>query len=154
MRSPFVTSFHAVSQVKVANLVGGSLFYLIIILSYFCLKAGAPPESVFIVTIGVSLLVQIVEILLLKKFIPYSAKAYAKQVVWLCLLVMGISSVIPFLLTELLEPGFVRFLAVGTACVITVSSAVYYVGIDNETREFVVRKIKATILTRGKNGAA
>lgn len=150
MCSPFVTSFHAVGQLKVSNLVAGSLFYLIIILSYLCLKAGFPPESVFWVTIGVSLLVQVVEILLLKKFISYSARAYVKQVVWLCLCVTGLSIVFPYLLTVILKPGFVRFLAVGITCVITVSAAVYYAGIDSEMRKFVVQKIRAIILKRKK----
>jgi O-antigen/teichoic acid export membrane protein len=38
MRGPIVTSFHAVGKIKAANLVCGSLFYLIIVISYICLK--------------------------------------------------------------------------------------------------------------------
>ncbi len=150
MRSPFVTCFHAVGQLKVSNLVAGSLFYLIIILSYFCLKAGARPESVFLVTIGVSVLVQTVEILLLKKFIAYSVRAYMKQVVLRCLFVSAVSVVLPYLLAFSLAPGFVRFIAVGVTCVIAVSYTVYYAGMDSETRRFVVEKIRAIILKRKK----
>lgn len=142
MRSPIVTSFHAVGQIKAANLVCGSLFYLIIIASYFCLKMGFPPESVFIVTIVVSIMVQITELLLLKRLIIYSVRAYAKQVVWLSLLVVLASAIFPYLLSTILAPGFIRFLVVGFTCVITVSTSVYYIGIDKETRLIIVQKLK------------
>lgn len=145
MRGPIVTSFHAVGKIKVANLVCGSLFYLIIVVSYFCLKMGFPPESVFIVTIVVSILVQMTELLLLKRLIPYSIRSYFREVIWPGFLVMFLSGIIPYLLTIILVPSFIRFLVVGFTCVITIATLVYYIGIDLETRNFVVRKIKTTI---------
>lgn len=145
MRSPIVTSFHAVGQIKMANLICGSLFYLIIILSYFCLKMGFSPESVFIVTIIVSLIVQITELVLLKKLISYSIKAYAKEVVGIGFLIMITSVVLPYLLVVLLEPGFIRFLLVGFTCVITVSTSIYFIGIDAVTRIIIIHKLDTTI---------
>lgn len=142
MRSPIVTSFHAVGQIKVCNLVCGSLFYFIIIASYFCLKMGFSPESVFIVTIVVSIMVQITELFLLKRLIIYSVWSYAKQVVWLCLLVVIVSAIFPYLLSTMLVPGFIRFLVVGFTCVITVAISVYYIGIDKEARHILVQKLK------------
>lgn len=141
MRSPIVTSFHATGQIKVANLVCGSFFYLIIIISYFCLKMGLPPESVFVVTIMVSVIVQITELFLLKRLIAFSVRTYVKQVVWLCFLVIISSAIIPYLLHTMLGPCFTRVIVVGFASVITVSSSVYYLGIDKETRNLVVQKI-------------
>jgi O-antigen/teichoic acid export membrane protein len=142
MRSPIVTSFHAVGQIKVANLVCGSLFYLVVIVSYFCLKKGLSPESVFIVTIVVSLIVQITELFLLKRLILFSVRVYVKQVVWLCLLVMVVSAIFPYLLRTMLPPGFIRLFVVGLTCVITVATSVYYIGIDKETRDIVVKQLK------------
>jgi len=141
MRGPIVTSFHAVGQIKVANLVCGSLFYLVIILSYICLKIGLPPESVFIVTIVVSIMVQITELLLLKKLIVFSVRSYVKDVVFLCLLVMTGSAIIPYLFSSMIVPGFTRFIVVGFVSVIAVSSTVYFWGIDKETRNLVIQKI-------------
>jgi O-antigen/teichoic acid export membrane protein len=145
MRGSIVTCFHAVGKIKAANLVCGSIFYLIIIVSYFCLKIGYPPESAFIVTIIVSILVQMTELLLLKQLILYSIRAYFREVIWLGFLVMIISGIIPYMLTIFLDPGLIRFIVVGFTCVITITTLVYYIGIDLETRTFVVRKIKTTI---------
>jgi len=141
LRAPIVTSFHAVGQIKTANLICGSLFYLIVILSYVCLKIGFPPESVFIVAIIVSVIIQFVELILLKRLISYSIRSYVKQVIWLSLLVILISTVIPYLFLISLEPGFLRFIIVGFVSVISVSSVIYYIGIDKETQKLVVQKI-------------
>ncbi len=145
MRGPIVTSFHAVGKIKIANLVCGSLFYLIIIVSYFCLKKGFPPESVFIVTIAVSILVQMTELLLLERLIKYSARSYFREVIWPGFLVMLISGIIPYLLMINLVPGFIRFLVVGFTCVLTVAASVYFIGIDLETRNFILRRIKTIV---------
>ena len=145
LRGPIVTSFHAVGKIKVANLVSGSLFYLIIIVSYFCLKMGLPPESVFIVTIVVSILVHMVDLLLLKRLITYSIKYYFREVLWPSFLVMLVSGIPPYLLTFILGPGLIRFLVIGFTGIITVAISVFYIGINIETRNFVVRKIKTII---------
>jgi hypothetical protein len=68
--------------------------------------------------------------------------AYAKQVVWLCLLVMVVSAIFPFLLSMMLAPGFIRFLLVGFTSVITVAASVYCIGIDEETRHVIVQRLK------------
>jgi len=145
MRNSIVACFHAVGKLKISNLVTGSLFYLIIIVSYFCLKYGLAPESVFIVAIVVSFMVQITELFLLKLFISYSVRAYVVKVVWPCMIVMVISAIIPFMLTNMLEPGLSRFITVGFASVFAVMISVFTLGIDRETRVLVVLKVKTII---------
>ena len=142
MRSPIVTSFHAVGHIKVANLVCGTLFYLIVILSYLGLRMGFPPESVFIISIGVSVMVQITELFLLKRFILFSVWTYAKEVVWICLLVVFTSGMLPYVLNTSIAPGFIRFFVVGFTSVLTVSISVFFIGIDKETQSSISEKIK------------
>jgi O-antigen/teichoic acid export membrane protein len=145
MRNPIVTCFHAVGQLKIANLVCGSLFYLIVIVSYFCLKSGLAPDSIFIVTIVVSVMVQVAELLLLKLFIRYSVKEYVIKVVGRCILVMAASAIIPYFLCTMLESGFTRFITIGFASVFAVMISVFTLGIDSETRGLVVLKVKFII---------
>lgn len=145
MRTSIVTSAHATGKIKVANLVVGSLFYLIIIVSYFCLKTGFPPESVFIVTIVVSVMAQITELFIVKGLVSYSIKAYIKKVVWVCLVIMIISGIIPYLISTMLLPGLIRFILVGFTSIVTVGMSIYFLGIDKETRNLVVQKIMTEI---------
>jgi O-antigen/teichoic acid export membrane protein len=142
MRGPIVTAFHATGQIKAANLICGSLFYLIIIISYLFLKMGLPPQSVFIVTIVVSIMVQITELFLLKRLISFSIIGYMKQVACICILVMIVSAIFPLLLFLIMDNGFLRFIIVGLSCVITVSSSIYFLGIDQDTRKLVIQKIQ------------
>jgi hypothetical protein len=146
MRGPIVTCFHAIGKIKAANLVCGSLFYLVIIVSYFCLKMGFPPESVFITTIAISLLVQITELVLLNRFITFSIWSYGYQILRFCFLVLVVSAILPYFLTLILTPGLGRFLIVGFSSLITVAISIYYFGINNETRDYVNQKIRTTIM--------
>jgi len=59
MRGPIITAFHAAGNIKMANLIGGSLYYFTIFIAYLCLKSGLTPNSVFIATIIVTIIVQI-----------------------------------------------------------------------------------------------
>ena len=40
-------------------------------------------------------------------------------------LVMVVSAILPYLLSTMLDPDFIRFLVVGFTCVITVATSVY-----------------------------
>jgi uncharacterized membrane protein len=100
------------------------------------------PESVFIVTIIVSLLVQATELFLLKLFIQYSVRKYAEKVFVPAALVMLVSAIIPFILEYMMQPSMYRFLAVGFASVVSVLLSVYVLGIDAKTRSLVEMKIK------------
>lgn len=142
LKSPIYTSFHAFGKIKMANLVCGSIYYLVLIGSYICLKMGLPPESVFIVTIAVSFLEQVTELFVLKRMIDYSILAYFKKVVLVALIVTIISGILPYLISMFFAPGLIRFLATGTLSVLTVSAAVYFIGIDKATRAFVVKTVK------------
>jgi len=141
MRNPIVTAFHAIGKIKIANLVCGSLFYLIIVFSYICLKMGYYPESVFIVTILVSVLIQITELFLLKSLISYSIIAYFKEVVLICVLVMISAAIVPYLFSILFEQGFIRLLIVGFSSLIVIFFTVYYFGIGKEVRNQIIAKI-------------
>ncbi|OIQ71417.1 hypothetical protein GALL_469650 [mine drainage metagenome] len=143
MRGPITTSFHAIGKIKIANLVCGSLFYLIIVFSYICLKMGFNPESVFIVTILVSMLVQITELFLLKRLITFSIRAYFTQVVFICVFVLICSAIIPFLFSILLEQGFIRVLVVGFSSVIFLFLTIYFFGIGKEEQNLIIGKIQA-----------
>jgi len=141
-RAPIVTSFHAVGKIKAANLISGSLFYLIVIFSYVFLKTGYPPESVFYVTMGVSILVYVSDLLLLKRLVSFSIKSFFMLSVFPCLLVGIVSSIIPIILETFLVPNIITFFVVCLVSVVTISIAVFFLGLDVKTRNLLIKKIK------------
>ena len=143
LRNPIVTSFHATGHIKLVNLVSGSILLSILPIAYLFLARGFPPESVFIVTIGVVAVTQISELLLLKRLITYSVIAYIKQVILPCVFIGVITAVPPYMLTITLAPGIVRFILVGFTCVTTILTAVYFCGMDRDARQLVRNKISA-----------
>jgi len=151
LRNPIVTAFHAIGKIKVANLVCGSLFYLIIIFSYLCLKIGFPPESVFIVTIFFSVLIQVTELILLKKLISFSVKTYFKEVIFISILVLIIAAIVPFFVSIIFEQGILRFLIVGFSSVIALFFTIFYIGIAKKDKNLIVSKIHI-VIKKYKNG--
>lgn len=148
MRSTISTCFHAVGKIKIPNLVIGSLNYLIVIVSYFSLKLGLPPQSVFVVSIGMSILIQITELNLLKRMITFSIKGYVNEVIRLCVFVLIVSAIVPYFITYSIHPGFLRFLVVGFTSVITISLSVFYIGVDKSTQNLVFQKLNLMIQNR------
>jgi O-antigen/teichoic acid export membrane protein len=147
MRSAVVNSFHAAGRIKAGNLICGSLFYLVLILSYASLKAGLPAEAVFVNAIVVSVLVQFTELVLLKRYILYSVRAYIKTVMVPCYAVAASAAFAPLVLTLLFSEGFGRFFAVGSISVVSVGLSTLFLGLDSETRRQTLARI-ATIVHR------
>lgn len=152
LRGPIVTAIHAIGRIKVANLICGSIFYLVIIGSYIGLKLGLPPQSVFIITILVSLIVQIIDLIILKKNIQFSIYKYFQEVILLCFAIISLSGIIPLVLVYMLKPGYLRFLIIGLTSVISIMIMVYSIGVDMEIKKIINYKIKiiAYKLRRGK----
>ena len=140
MANPFVYAFHAVGNIRRTNLVCGSLFYLVILLSFLLFRIGYPPETAFVVTIGVTALVNMVRLQLLKAFLPIKLIEYFKQVLVPVGLVVFLSTVFPLILVTVVEPGFLRFLIVGSVCVVGIGLSVYYIGLERDMRKFVMKQ--------------
>ncbi len=144
LMSSVAMAFHAVGKLKAVSLVSGSLCYLSVMISFIFLKLGYAPTSVFVVTVAVRFVMQMLELFLLKKSVDYSIKSYMKEVIMPVISVVFLSGTLPFLISITLESGLIRFLLVGFTSVITVSISVYFIGLDRNTKEFVVRKIRMT----------
>jgi O-antigen/teichoic acid export membrane protein len=145
LQGPIGTSFHAVGKLKTPSLIGGTLYLSAIVISYFFLKAGSPPESVFLITIAVKAMVQVTELFLLKRFIDYSVVFYLKQSVFIAFLVMFISGIAPYWLMTHIDPSLTRFLVVAGSSVISVSLTVFFIGIDRDTKNFIINRISHTL---------
>ncbi|NDV65188.1 lipopolysaccharide biosynthesis protein [Bacteroides sp. 224] len=142
IKGPRVTVFHATGNIKLLNMTVGTLLCLSLPISYFFLKKGATPESVFIVMIAVFLISEVISIIILKKYIDYNIKEYVVKVYGNCVLVTLVSLPIPLLIYYSLSPGFYRFLCVCFSSLVMMCFSVYFIGTDKNTK----KKIKSTVL--------
>lgn len=141
LRKPIVFSFHATGNIRSVNVVAGGILLSILPVSYLILKIGYSPESVFIVTIVVSMIAQIAELIFLKRLISYSIRAYLKQIIIRCGFVILTSATVPYLLTIYLTPGLNRFILVVTISLLMSAIAIFFIGIDKVVQQHIINKL-------------
>jgi len=148
---PVVIAVHATGEIKNLNLFAGSLGLLALPVAYLLLKLGYPSESAFIVIAIWGALANIAELILLKQRIDYSIRKYTMEVYVKSLMVCVSSGILPIAVFSMMQPGIVRFLFVGTICVLSVLTSVYFIGIEANMRQKVNQKIQSIRLWKFRN---
>lgn len=114
LNNPLTAITNAVGVVKRYNIITSTIGVLVLPVSYFVLKIGAPPVSVFITSFICSILVQYYGLRNLTKISDFSLLSYRKVVVTPILKVLVLTLPVPLLIRLLLEPGFSRFVILTT----------------------------------------
>ncbi|MDT3387872.1 MAG: oligosaccharide flippase family protein [Bacteroidota bacterium] len=154
LSGPLKTSMYATGEVKYYQIVVGGLQLMNLPIAYFCLRYGLPPESVFVVSIILSLACLIARLQMLKPLINIPRLLFVKEV---CLntLLVTLGSLIPAVLVSmLLGDNLLSFIIVVLFCFIVSCMVVLYIGCRKEEREMVfvrVRKATINLLYRDSN---
>ena len=152
MANSLIVAAQATGRIKVYQAVVGGILLLIVPISYIALKMEGRPEAVFIVHLLMVVLAQIVRLLMIRPMIQLSLKNYFREVVMKIARVILVALILP-IGTYLLLPKdtFYSFFTVCTLSVISVSLSVYYLGIGNGERAFVINKLQTIRETLSKN---
>jgi len=131
------------SQGKIRNfqLIVGGINITIVPIAYLILKIYSVPEYVFIVQIIIAIIAETARLLIIRNMINLSLTTYFKEVVITSLKVVAISIILPIILVLNLTEDFLSFIIVGLSCVLSVSLAIYFVGLNKAEKEFVEEKI-------------
>lgn len=143
--NPLMVSAAATGRVKLYQAVIGGILLSILPLSYIALKLGKDPESVFIIHLIVSIIAFIVRLFIIRPMINLKISQYFKSVIVKCILVAGISLILPLIFNNILEYSIINCLVECIICIISVTLSAYYFGLDNTERFFINQKILSVI---------
>ena len=135
----------ATGKIRNYQLVVGGMLLMNFPLSYFCLKVGLPPESVYIVALLVSVSCMLLRLVFLRKMAGLPFWGFIKNVYANILLVALCSIVLPTVVYWQMQEGWVRFIAVSVVCLICTSFSVCFVGCTASERNFIFTNIKNRI---------
>lgn len=137
LNTPVSQVVHATGKMKTYQLATSIVVSLILPISWVFLKLGYNPNSVYAVSLGMTILNQIVCNIFLKRVFPYSIKEYVAAVIIPCTLFTIIVPILPLLLQNLIGQGFVRLIII---CIVSVlvSFTVAYVAILNTQEKSLV----------------
>ena len=138
--NPCVIANQATGKVKVYQAVVGGLLLLILPISYIVLKMGAPAYSVFIVHFCVESVAQFARMYMLRNMIDLPLWSYVKNIYLPIMGVVLLSIVLPLLVYSNMQEGFIRLLAVGMTCVISVAMTSLFIGMTRNERTFLIAK--------------
>ena len=138
--NPCIIANQATGKVKIYQMVVGGILLLILPISYVVLKLGAPAYSVFIVHFCIESLAQFSRMYMLRKLIHLPLWQYMKNIYIPIVSTVAIAIILPLVVRLQFAEGWLRFLAVGFTCVLSVGASSYFIGFTKQERVFFLDK--------------
>lgn len=138
--NPCVIANQATGKVKVYQMVVGGILLTILPISYVVLKLGAPAYSVFIVHFCIESLAQFSRMYMLRKLINLPMAQYLQNIYFPILATVAVSVILPVIVYMQMEDGWLRFIAVGCTCVVSVGLSAFFIGFTKHERLFFIDK--------------
>ena len=138
--NPCVIANQATGKVKIYQMVVGGILLLILPISYVVLKLGAPAYSVFIVHFCIESVAQFSRMYMLRKLIHLPLWQYMKNIYLPIVSTVAIAIILPLVVRMQVAEGWLRFLAVGFTCVLSVGASSYFIGFTKQERVFFLDK--------------
>ena len=138
--NPCIIANQATGKVKIYQMVVGGILLLILPISYVVLKLGAPAYSVFIVHFCIESLAQFSRMYMLRKLIHLPLWQYMKNIYIPIVSTVAIAIILPLVVRMQVAEGWLRFLAVGFTCVLSVGASSYVIGFTKQERVFFLDK--------------
>lgn len=133
---------YATGKIKTFNILVSGLNLLIVPIAYLFLKLGFGPESAMIVSLIMSVIVQIVRLFVLRKLLPFSLKAYFKKVILPTMLVFLLTPVLPFFCKHIMPETLVYSLLICFISVISVGLFAWIIGLNKTEKDLLLSKLK------------
>lgn len=138
--NPCVIANQATGKVKVYQMVVGGILLSILPISYIVLKLGAPAYSVFIVHFCVEAVAQFTRMYMLRKLINLPMRHYLQNIYAPIVVTVAVAIILPVMVHMQLENGWLRFIAVGCTCVVSVGLSAFFIGFTKHERLFFMDK--------------
>ena len=145
MASPLMTSAHATGKIKLYQSLVGTITMLNLPISYIILKLGGTPQSVFYVSLLISIVNLFMRLWLVRKLIPIPVMKYISDVLGRCVLCASLAVIIPIMVLSFLDNGFGSFCLMTILCFLCSSLAIWPVGLNSDERKLIVLIIKNKI---------
>lgn len=137
LATPLVTAMLATGKIRNYQLLVGGLQLMNLPVSYFLLRAGYPPQIIFIVAICISVACEMARLYMLRKMIKLPVKDFFTKVYLNVMAVTLVASVLPYLFVTNMETSFVNFIASCMVCVISTMTSIYLIGCNKDDRKLV-----------------
>lgn len=127
---PLMAAIMATGRIRLYQIITGGFLLLNLPLSYYFLVLGYSPEFTIYVGLGIALLAQISRLAFMKRLHNISITAYLSGVVLVIATITIASSVAPYIITQIMEEGIVRFIILSAATTGSCIFIIYSIGMN------------------------
>lgn len=148
MAGAFMVSAQATGNIRVYQSVVGSILLFIVPVSYFVLKLGGDPWSVFVVHLCICILAFVVRLFIICFMIHLSIYDYFIQVLFRCFGVLCMAVPLPLFLLILFPNTLMYGIIICLVSILMMVFSSYFIGLTVIEREFVNGKILSFLKIR------
>jgi O-antigen/teichoic acid export membrane protein len=148
LNRPYVMAIHATGNMKQTNVTAGIILLLVIPVSYVLLDNGFSIIAPFIVYIIATILCFVIELYYLKKWIQVSIKGLFINTFIPIILIIVLTTTLPFWMQTYFEESFMRFFIVGIVSCVSVVFFTYVIALNRLEKEKFQVMIKNRIQKR------
>ena len=142
LNTPVSQVVHATGRMKNYQIATSVVVCGILPVSWALLKLGYEPNSVYITSLLISMLNQIVCNIYLKKIFPYSLLEYVRNVILPCSIFTVLAPILPLLIIHSIPSSFARLLIVACLSVIASCIVAYIVVLNQSEKMLLLNFIK------------
>ena len=144
LNTPLSQVVHATGKMKGYQVGTSIVICAILPVAWIALKMGGDPNSVYFVSMAMTIVNQVVCMVLLKKIFQYSILEYIKDVIFPCIIVTIVATIIPVIISLIMPSSFWRLLLVAITGVGGTALISYYMVLNQYEKGMVndiIRKI-------------
>ena len=145
MANPIMTIAHATGRIKRYQFVVGMINIMIVPVAYFILSCGGNENTVFWVSLIMSILCSITRLYIVRWLMGFPIKEYVVSSLLPCIMVSTTAILLPIVVYILLPQGLMRFFVSTATCVLSTITMAYAIGLNKQERESVTLLIRSKI---------
>lgn len=144
---PLMFAIHATGRIRLMSILNGTIWFMVVPITYVMLYLGADPVTPYIIKIGLLLFVVLANIYSIKRSIPtFRVSLYLRKTVLPCVIMGIIVLVITYVVhSSIKDNSLLRFLSTCTISTLSIISCAYFIILTEEHRKKVLKKLSAII---------
>ncbi len=145
MAHPLMTTAHATGKIALYQSTVGTMVMLNVPISFFLLKNGFPPVTVFQVSAVIAVICLFMRLWIVKRLVDFPVWRYSKEVFFGSLFVTLFSALVPMILYLNMNETFFSVFFICVMCFLSTIVSIYTFGLNKEEKAIFLRLIKNRI---------
>lgn len=145
LNAPLSNVVYATGQMKIYEIVFSTINLLIIPISIVALKAGMPPESVFIIYFIMTIFVQVGSLWALNKLVNINLREYTVKLIFPLVFCTILSLPVPLWVSDNMEEGWFRTISVTIVSIINSSLLFFFLVLNKSEKKAIQNIVKNKI---------